>query len=156
MSEVLKYHDYYGSVKPDVESGVLYGKILHVNDLVTYEAASLPELKEAFQEAVNDYLETCREIGKEPDKPYKGSFNVRMQPDLHKQAAITAVEEGKSLNDFVVSAVKQQIDGPSDIHHHHTVEHVVREESKVIEFPEMQPDIYEFPTREGHLSWKTH
>jgi predicted HicB family RNase H-like nuclease len=72
---------------------------------VNFEGASVKELKKAFHEAVEDYLETCKELGKEPNKTYKGTFNVRITTDLHKEAANFAAIHNISLNDFVKTAI---------------------------------------------------
>ena len=84
---------------------MFYGKLLGIDDLVNFEGASVKELKKAFHEAVNDYLETCEELGKEPNKTYKGTFNVRISTDLHKSAAVYAAMNNISLNDFVKTAI---------------------------------------------------
>lgn len=112
MSEFLEYKKYYGSVQFSAEDEVFYGKIADINDLVTFEGTTVKQLKNAFHEAVDDYLETCKEIGKEPEKPYKGSFNIRISPDLHRQAAQQAMLNGVSLNDFVKSAIDKMIKTP--------------------------------------------
>ena len=78
MSDILQYKGYYASVNFSVEDDVFYGKIIGINDLVSFEGTSVSELKHSFQEAVEDYLETCSLIKKVPEKTYKGSFNVRI------------------------------------------------------------------------------
>lgn len=77
-----------------------------IDDLVNYEGTSVRELIKAFREAVEDYLETCKQIGKEPNKTYKGSFNVRIPTELHREAAIYAASKDISLNDFVKTAIQ--------------------------------------------------
>ena len=114
----LQYKGYLGDVDYSLEDDkCLHGKILYINDLVTYEAQTVPELEEAFREAVDDYLETCVEIGKEPEKSFKGSFNVRMAPELHKAAAVAAALAETSLNDFVTQAIAEKMAG-REVHHH--------------------------------------
>ena len=106
MKDVLTYKDYIGSVHYSAEDEIIFGKIEGINDLVSYEGNSVSELKTAFEEAVEDYLELCERNGKEPEKMYKGTFNVRIKPELHKQAARRAVMEGKSLNQFIEEAIE--------------------------------------------------
>lgn len=108
MTDVMTYKGYLGSVRYSGEDEIFYGKIEAINDLVMFEGESVKELKKAFHEAVNDYLETCKEMGRQPNKPYKGSFNVRLSPELHRQAAIKAKILGMSLNQFVQRAVKEK------------------------------------------------
>lgn len=109
MSNVLKYKDYYGSVEYSAEDDCFFGKIIGINDLITFEGNSTTELKQAFDEAVDDYLLMCERNGKEPDKTYKGTFNVRINPDLHRTAAIYASTHGKTLNSFVEEAIQHMV-----------------------------------------------
>lgn len=87
------------------EDDLFFGKLLGIEDLVNFEGAPVKGLKKAFYEAVNNYLETCAELGKEPNKTYKGSFNVRISTDLHKAAAVYAASNNISLNEFVRAAI---------------------------------------------------
>ena len=105
MNDILEYKGYYASLHFSSEDEVFYGKLLGIDDLVNFEGASVKELKKAFHESVDDYVETCRELGKEPNKTYKGTFNVRLTTDLHKQAAVYAAIHNISLNDFVRTAI---------------------------------------------------
>lgn len=105
MNEALQYKDYYALIRFSAEDEVFHGKIFGINDLVTFEGTSVKELKKAFRASVDDYIETCKEIGKEPDKTFKGSFNVRIPVQLHKDAAIYAAVHNLSLNDFVKTAI---------------------------------------------------
>ncbi len=101
----LNYKGYLGSVDYSLEDGCLHGKILHVNDLVTFEAETVLQLQQAFEEAVDDYLQTCEDLDKEPDRPFKGTFNVRVTPDQHRNVAIEAAKQGVSLNRWVAEAI---------------------------------------------------
>ena len=102
MSNILKdYQGYTAIVDFDYEDNILHGKIFGINDLVSFEGSSIKELEKAFKEAVDDYIETCLSIGKEPEKNFKGSFNVRLQPEIHKAAAFIAETNHISLNEFV-------------------------------------------------------
>lgn len=105
MNDVLQYKDYLASIQFSSEDEVFYGKILGIDDLVSFEGSSVKELKKAFQEAVEDYIETCKQIGKEPNKTYKGTFNVRIGADMHRDAALYAAMQNISLNDFVKTAI---------------------------------------------------
>ncbi len=109
MKNVVKYKDFIGSVQFSAEDEVFYGKIEGVNDLVTFEGASVSDIKSSFQEAVEDYIELCAELGKDPQKSYKGSFNVRIDPELHAKAHQKALAEGKTLNQFVSDAIAERI-----------------------------------------------
>lgn len=101
MNDLLQYKEYYATIHFSAEDEVFYGKIIGINDLISFEGSTVKELKKAFCEAVDDYLETCAQIKKTPEKTYKGSFNVRIPSELHRQAALTAAMKNMSLNDFV-------------------------------------------------------
>ena len=105
MIDILQYKGYYAQVHFSAEDEVFFGKLIGINDLVNFEADSVKGLKRAFKEAVEDYLETCRSLNKTPDKTYKGSFNVRIPSELHKEAATFAAIKNISLNDFVRYAI---------------------------------------------------
>lgn len=109
MDNTIKYRDYMGSVEYSAEDECFYGKVLGINDLVTFEGTSVEELKAAFQEAVDDYLEFCSAQQKEPEKPYRGTFNVRVNPSLHRQAAQFAASHGITLNKFVEQAIEDYV-----------------------------------------------
>jgi predicted HicB family RNase H-like nuclease len=90
MNDIIQYKDFLASVHFSSEDEVFYGKVLGINDLISFEGSSVRELKKSFQEAIEDYLETCEQVGKEPNKTYKGTFNVRIPTQLHKEAAVFA------------------------------------------------------------------
>ena len=109
MNDILQYKGYYADIHFSADDEIFFGKLIGINDLVNFEADSVKGLKKAFKEAVDDYLETCKELKKEPNKTYKGSFNVRIPSELHKQAAIFAALKKITLNDFVRYAIDQTI-----------------------------------------------
>lgn len=104
MENYLKHKNYFGSVEFSSEENLLFGKIIGIDDLVTYEADSVKELKNAFIESVEDYLETCNSLGKEPDKFFKGVFNVRTSNAVHRHLAILAEKKKIKLNELVNKA----------------------------------------------------
>jgi predicted HicB family RNase H-like nuclease len=105
----MEYKGYLGSVEFSEESGVLYGKVLGVRALISYEGASVEALRSDFHGAVDQYLSMCQETGRTPERAYKGSFNVRVSPELHRQAALYASDHQMSLNSFVESALRQSL-----------------------------------------------
>ena len=109
MKDIIKYREYIGSIHYSMEDEVFYGKVQGIEDLVSFEGSTVNEIKESFQEAVDDYLELCREAGKKPEKSYKGTFNVRVSPDLHKKAARRSMETGISLNKLVEEALRDKL-----------------------------------------------
>lgn len=128
--KILKYKSYFGSIECDLDEGVLFGKVLHIRDLVTFESDTVKGLQQEFQSAVDDYLATCAEIGKSPNKPYTGSFNVRIGPDLHYEAAIYASVHNMNLNQVMLESVRSflnpevsefRVNHDHNVHHEHVV-----------------------------------
>ncbi|GFO56182.1 DNA repair protein HhH-GPD [Geomonas sp. Red276] len=115
MSNVFEHKGYTGSIEVSVEDRCFYGKILLINDKVTYEADRFDTLESEFRNAVDDYLRTCAEVGKEPDRPFKGSFNVRISKELHRKAALKALSSNVSLNEFVSKAIELYVDSPGAV-----------------------------------------
>lgn len=108
-ANVLEYKGFIGSVEHSLEDDVLYGKILYINGLITYEAQTLKELKKEFHSAVDDYIEFCQEQGIEACKSFSGNFNIRIAPELHKKASLLATKQGLPLNAFVCKAVENEV-----------------------------------------------
>ena len=106
MNNTIEYKDYIGSVEFSEEDGIFFGKVLGIRALISYEGHTATELIEDFHGAVDDYLELCHDESKEPEKSYKGSFNVRVKPEIHRRAAIYSISHGVSLNSFVEDAIE--------------------------------------------------
>jgi predicted HicB family RNase H-like nuclease len=98
MGDYLEHKGYFATVGYSASDKVFYGKIEGINDLVNFEADNVKDLEKEFKEAVDDYLATCKEIGKKPDKTYKGVFNVRVTSELHKKVATIALRKDLKLN----------------------------------------------------------
>ncbi len=109
MENTLEHQGFHGSVEYSSEDEVFHGKIIGINDLITFEGDSVSSLKNSFIEAVEDYTILCREVGKPPLKSFKGSFNVRLSPELHRKAFISAAISHVSLNAFVELAISEKL-----------------------------------------------
>ena len=109
MSDLLQYKGYHGTVAYNSEDNMLVGSVVGVQDSLNYNGNSTDEIKAAFQNCIDEYLEICRAIGKEPDKEYKGSFNVRIPQELHRQADLEAKKREISLNQFVQEAIRDKL-----------------------------------------------
>ncbi len=112
MKDLLQYKDFIGSVHFSEEDGVFFGKIEGMNDLITFEGTTVEEIKAAFKEAVEDYIDICVQAGKTPQKSCKGNFSVRVSPELHKKAVQKSVIQGISLNKLVQHALEKEILNP--------------------------------------------
>ena len=109
MKNTLEYKGYVGSIEFSVEDGVFFGSVMGIRALISYEGSSATELLADFHESIDTYLELCIEQGIEPEQAYKGSFNVRISPELHKQAVICATSQRISLNSFVENALRSYV-----------------------------------------------
>jgi predicted HicB family RNase H-like nuclease len=106
MINSLFYNGYTASIQFSPADEVFFGKVIGVNDLISFEGTSVAELKKGMQEAVDDYIATCEALGKSPEKTYKGVFNVRISSELHKRIALLASQYDVTLNDFVKSVLQ--------------------------------------------------
>ena len=106
MKNTMEYKGYVGNVEFSEEDEVFFGKVIGIRSLISYEGATAKELIKDFHDAVDDYLALCEAEGKDPEKAYKGSFNIRISPELHKQAVRCAESNQMSLNSFVEKALK--------------------------------------------------
>lgn len=130
----FSYKGYLGLVDCDEDHAFLHGKIIGISDLVTYEAETMPDLRKEFEAAVDDYLETCKLVGKQPQKAYSGTFNVRVGSELHRRAATLATAAGLNLNEFVTDALKSATNGAPVTHVEHNHNHAITVSVK----PEME------------------
>ncbi|MBK1990920.1 type II toxin-antitoxin system HicB family antitoxin [Sphaerospermopsis aphanizomenoides BCCUSP55] len=105
----MKYKGYEAVVEFDDEAEIFHGEVINIRDVITFQGSSVKELKQAFQDSVDDYLAFCQERGEEPDKPFSGKFVVRINPQLHKTIAIRARQQGKSLNSWIEQRLSEFI-----------------------------------------------
>ena len=110
MKNVIEYKGYFTKVEYSIEDKVLHGRVEGISDLVNYECENAAEVENAFKEAVDDYLAFCEQTGTEPEKPYKGVFNVRLAPAKHRQLALEAANEGITLNQLICIAVDEKLE----------------------------------------------
>jgi predicted HicB family RNase H-like nuclease len=102
----MEYKGYIGKVEIDDEVGILYGEVINIRDVITFEGTSVDELQKAFHESVDDYLAFCAERGESPEKPFSGKFVVRLPAELHRKAYIQAKLSDKSLNGWVTEVLQ--------------------------------------------------
>jgi predicted HicB family RNase H-like nuclease len=98
---MLKYKGYSGIVEYDSVGKIFTGEVIGLHSVITFQGRTPEELEESFRESVDLYLEMCKEDGVSPERPYSGRFNVRISPDLHREIALKAAAERKSLNEWV-------------------------------------------------------
>jgi predicted HicB family RNase H-like nuclease len=108
--DVLTHRGFIGSVRFSAQDDVFFGKVEGVNDLITFEGDSVKELKDAFRYVVDEHIKDCEDENIPIEKSYKGSFNLRLTPELHRRAAITAKARGSTLNSFVREAIEKKLE----------------------------------------------
>ena len=107
---MLNYKGYHARVEYRPDDNLLFGRVLDLGDTVVFEAERAADVEAAFQGAVDDYLDFCAEIGKDPDRPFSGRFNVRLKPALHRAATLAAESRSESLNHFVQTAIAHEVE----------------------------------------------
>lgn len=106
---MLEYKGYHASITYNDKDQLLVGKVIGISDDIAFHGTSVEEMKHKFHDAVDDYLDFCKEVGKNPDKEYRGTFNVRINPALHKKLAEKAYETHHSLNAAVEEAISEYV-----------------------------------------------
>ena len=105
----MTYKGYLAKVQYSEEDNCFWGKIEGIRDSITFEGTTVDELRKDFEDAIDDYIQCCKEDGVEPQKQYSGSFNIRIKPDLHRQASMLSKLKDISLNQFVENAIANAV-----------------------------------------------
>ncbi len=105
----MEYKGYHAKVEFDEGANIFHGEVINLRDVVTFEGETVDQLRQAFQDSVDDYFEFCAQRGEDPEKPYSGKFVVRVEPELHKSLAIEARKRGVSINALVGEALSKTI-----------------------------------------------
>lgn len=106
----MEYKGYHANVEFDTEDMLFIGEVFGINDSLNFHGSTVAELESMFHQSIENYLSMCKEFGKEPDKEFKGSFNVRVSPEIHRRAALEATRQNITLNQYVASAIEQSFD----------------------------------------------
>ncbi len=112
MSSMLEYKGYHASIEFDADDNIFVGEVFGITDSLNFHGSTVEELKTMFEQSIDNYLELCIKVGKSPDKEFKGSFNVRISPELHKKAALAAAEQKITLNQYVMKAIERSFEQP--------------------------------------------
>ena len=105
--QMLEYKGYHAKIYFDARDDIFVGEVLGLNDSLNFHGSTVQELKEMFRQCIDNYLDLCKELGEEPEREFKASFNIRIQPELHRQLAYNALNEGKSLNQYINESLEQ-------------------------------------------------
>jgi predicted HicB family RNase H-like nuclease len=114
--KILNYRGYLATIEFDADDLIFVGRVAGLNDVVGFHADTVDGLIEAFHEAVDDYLETCAELGKEPEKSYSGKVMLRVKPELHSRIAVAAEMAGLSINQWGEQVLSQALPESSFAH----------------------------------------
>ena len=106
---MMEYKGFIGNVEFDSDARIFHGDVINTRDVITFQGKTVDEIETAFRESIEDYLDWCKSEGSEPEKPYSGKFNLRLSPELHREAAITAKKLHMSLNSFVEKAITDEL-----------------------------------------------
>ena len=100
---MMQYKGYTGRVDFDDEADLFHGEVLGLRDVVTFQGRTVEEVKQAFRDSVDDYLEFCAKRGEQPEKPFTGKLMVRLPPELHRKVYVAAKQAGTSVNAWISS-----------------------------------------------------
>jgi predicted HicB family RNase H-like nuclease len=104
---MLKYKGYTGVVQFDDEAMIFHGEVIGIRDVITFRGTTPEEIKKEFERSIDGYIDWCKELGQEPEKPYSGNIHLRLQPDLHAKLAAEAKVSGMSLNRYINQTLKR-------------------------------------------------
>jgi predicted HicB family RNase H-like nuclease len=107
---MLTYKGYTGHLDIDTETGILFGRVLDIKDIITFQGQTVEEARQEFYNSIDDYLEFYEELGESPDKPFSGKFHFRTTPETHRKITIAATKEGKSINRWMEEILTQAAD----------------------------------------------
>ena len=105
---MIEYKGYIGRVEFDSDTNLLHGEVVGTRDVITFVGRSVDEIRQAFRDSVEDYLELCRERGEEPDQPYSGELVLRLDPELHRRLSELARASGKPLDTWIAERLQQE------------------------------------------------
>jgi len=105
----MKYKGYKAVIEYDEVDRLFFGRVINIRDVISFDGETVDELQQSFEAVIDEYLEDCKQEGKEPDKAYSGQFNLRISPELHRQISIEAKKNNLSLNSFVEQQLKKAI-----------------------------------------------
>ena len=106
---MMEYKGYLGKIDFDDEADILYGEVVNIRDVITFQGQSVEELRQAFEDSIEDYLAFCKERGEEPEKPFSGRFTVQLSPEDHRRIILAATKAGKRVDSWVADILGQAV-----------------------------------------------
>lgn len=114
-NSMLEYKGYHAAIEYDADDNIFVGEVFGIADSLSFHGTTVEELKRMFEQSIDNYLALCSEIGKNPEKEFRGTFNVRIPPELHKKAALAATKQKITLNQYVVRAIERSFEAVSSV-----------------------------------------
>ena len=106
----MTYKGYLGVVEYDDEAGIFHGEVANLRDVITFQGKCVEDLRQAFRESVDDYLDFCAERGEDPEKPLSGNISLRIGPDLHSRIYLQAKKSHKSVHRWIADTLEQAVE----------------------------------------------
>ena len=107
---MMEYKGYICHVEFDDDAEIFHGEVINTRDVITFQGKSVEEIKQAFRDSVEDYLEYCAKLGQEPEKPFTGKFMLRIPPDLHRKIYVAAKQSGESINAWIKEQLAHSVE----------------------------------------------
>ena len=107
---MMEYKGYIGHVEFDDEADIFHGEVINTRDVITFQGKTVDEIKQAFLDSVEDYLDYCAKLGQTPEKPFTGKFMLRIPPDLHRKVYVAAKQSGESINAWIKEQLTHSVE----------------------------------------------
>ena len=107
----MEYKGFNAKVEYSADDEVFWGRLLGVDDIVTFEGKSVRELKRSMKDSVEFYLDICSRAGQEPRKKFSGKLLLRLTPELHAEIEKAAAASGQSINEWSKRVFQQAVKG---------------------------------------------
>ena len=105
----MKYKGYEAVIEYDEVDRLFFGRVINTRDVISFDGTTVEELQQSFEAVIDEYLEDCKQEGKEPNKAYSGQFNLRISPELHRKISLEAKKQNLSLNSFVEQELNRAV-----------------------------------------------
>lgn len=106
----MKYKGYIAHVEYDEDANIFHGEVVNIREVITFQGKSVEELKKAFEDSVEDYLEFCVQRNEAPEKPFSGLFTIRLSPEEHRKVILAAEKAGKRIDSWAADVLVKSAD----------------------------------------------
>ncbi len=106
---MMEFKGYQAHVEFDDDANVFHGEVVNIRDVITFQGKSVDELRQAFEDSIEDYLAFCAQRGEEPEKPFSGRFTVQLSPEQHRKVILAAEKAGKGVDRWIAEVLDQTV-----------------------------------------------